>query len=239
MDNFQFTGEEPVYAGDPSATPGAEPAADFAEPATPVNLAMPEMADALPVPPLETPAEEKTNWKQFFFDLVETIVLAVVLYFGINALSARVRVDGFSMNPTLQDGEYVLVSKVSYRLGEPQHGDIIVFEFPGGQPAQDLIKRIIGLPGDVIEVRQKMVYVNGQPLEEPYIAAAPNYSGTWQVPEGFLFVLGDNRNDSSDSHSWGMLPIANVIGKAILIYWPPPDWNMINHFELTVAPAIP
>lgn len=194
-----------------------------------------ESIDAAPPPLVETPAEEKTNWKQFAFDLIETLVLAVILYFGINALSARVRVDGFSMNPTLQDGEYVLVSKVSYKLGDPQRGDIIVFEFPGSLPTQDLIKRIIGLPGDVIEVRQKTVYINGQVLSEPYIAAAPNYSGTWQVPEGFLFVLGDNRNDSSDSHSWGMLPIGNVIGKAILIYWPPTDWNFINHFELAVA----
>ncbi|MEW5941840.1 MAG: signal peptidase I, partial [Chloroflexota bacterium] len=117
----------------------------------------------------ETPAADKTNWKQFFLDLIETILLAVVLYLGINALSARVRVDGFSMNPTLQDGEYVLVSKVSYRLGEPQRGDIIVFQFPGPSE-QDLIKRIIGLPGDIVEVRDGRVFVNGQQLEEPYIA---------------------------------------------------------------------
>ena len=220
MENFQPTGDEPVSAGE---TPEQ------------INFPAPELMDAPVFPGFEIPAEEKTNWKQFAFDLIETLVLAVILYFGINALSARVRVDGFSMNPTLQDGEYVLVSKVTYKLGEPQHGDIIVFEFPGAEPTQDLIKRIIGLPGDVIEVRAKTVYVNGQVLTEPYIAAAPNYSGTWQVPEGFLFVLGDNRNDSSDSHAWGMLPINNVIGKAILIYWPPPDWNMINHFELMVA----
>ena len=217
MDNFQPTGDEPEIINPPAL----------------------ESTEAIVIPASETPAEEKTDWKQLAFDLIETLVLAVVLYFGINALSARVRVDGFSMNPTLQDGEYVLVSKVSYKLGEPQHGDIIVFEFPGGQPAQDLIKRIVGLPGDVIEVREKVVYVNGQALTEPYIAAAPLYSGTWQVPDGFLFVLGDNRNDSSDSHAWGMLPIANVIGKAILIYWPPPEWNMINHFELVVAPSSP
>jgi signal peptidase I len=186
-------------------------------------------------PVAEIPAEEKTNWKQIILDMIETLLLAVILYFGINALSARVRVDGFSMNPTLQDGEYVLVSKVSYKLGKPQHGDIIVFEFPGGQPTQDLIKRIIGLPGDVIEVREKVVYVNGLPIDEPYIAAAPLYSGVWEVPANFLFVLGDNRNDSSDSHAWGLLPVGNVIGKALLIYWPPPEWAMINHFELNVA----
>jgi signal peptidase I len=186
-----------------------------------------------PLPPAET--EEKVNWKQFFLDLIETLLLAVVLYLGINAISARVRVDGFSMVPTLQDGEYVLVSKLSYRLGEPQHGDIIVFKYPG-QPPQDLIKRIIGLPGDIVQVNSSVVYVNGQALTEPYIAASPLYQGQWQVPDGFLFVLGDNRNDSSDSHSWGLLPKENVIGKAIIIYWPPPNWEVISHYEIAVAP---
>ncbi len=183
------------------------------------------------------PVEEGANWKQFVLDLIETLLLAVVLYLGINAISARVRVDGFSMNPTLQDGEYVLVSKLAYHIGAPQRGDIIVFKFPG-QPTQDLIKRIIGLPGDVIEIRDRHVYVNGQALTEPYIAAEPLYMGTWQVPAGNLFVLGDNRNDSSDSHSWGMLPEENVIGKSILIYWPPPEWNMINHANLVAPPSV-
>lgn len=186
-----------------------------------------------PLPPVET--EEKVNWKQFFFDLIETLLLAVVLYLGINAISARVRVDGFSMVPTLQDGEYVLVSKVTYRLGQPQHGDIIVFKYPG-EPPQDLIKRIVGLPGDTVKVSGSVVSVNGQPLVEPYIAASPVYQGEWQVPDGFLFVLGDNRNDSSDSHAWGLLPKENVIGKALLIYWPPPEWKIISHYEIAVAP---
>jgi signal peptidase I len=193
-------------------------------------------SDAPTIPTaLPAPTDEKINWKQFLLDLFETLALAVVLYFGINTISARVRVDGYSMVPTLQNGEYVLVSKLSYKIGEPQHGDIIVFKYPG-EPPQDLIKRIIGLPGDSIQVAGSAVYVNGQALSEPYINAAPMYQGQWDVPEGFLFVLGDNRNDSSDSHSWGLLPIENVIGKAVLIYWPPPLWKVISHYELAVAP---
>jgi signal peptidase I len=89
-----------------------------------------------------------------------------------------------------------------------------------------------------VQVVSSAVYVNGQALSEPYIAAAPIYQGQWQVPEGFLFVLGDNRNDSSDSHSWGLLPMENVIGKALLIYWPPPMWKTISHYEIVVAPPI-
>jgi len=98
-----------------------------------------------------------------------------------------------------------------------------------------LIKRIIGVPGDEIRVADGRVKVNDVSLNEPYINAEPRYSGEWSVPDGYLFVLGDNRNDSSDSHAWGLLPEQNVIGKAILIYWPPPDWAMINHMDIAVA----
>jgi signal peptidase I len=178
--------------------------------------------------------EEKVNWKQFVWDLVETIVLAVALYFGINAVSARVRVDGLSMTPTLKDGEFVLVNRLAYNFGTVERGDIIVFHFPV-DPKQELIKRVIGLPGDRIVISNHQVSVNGHILNEPYIARAPDYNGEWLVPEHFLFVLGDNRNDSSDSHSWGMLPMDNVVGKAVLIYWPPGLWKVIQHADLLAA----
>jgi signal peptidase I len=180
------------------------------------------------------PSQDSQSVKRFFVDLLETIVLAVVLFFAINAVSARVRVDGFSMVPTLQDGEYVLVNRLAYRNKLPERGDIIVFASPQSTDL-DLIKRVIGLPGDNLKISGGVVQVNGQVLEEPYIAAAPVYNGEWPVPEGKLFVLGDNRNDSSDSHAWGLLPIENVIGKAILIYWPIPDWNLIDHIETMAA----
>jgi len=163
-------------------------------------------------------------------DILETIVLAIVLYFGINALSARVRVDGFSMIPTLQNGEYILVNKLAYKTGQPNRGDIIVFRLPGDE-SQDLIKRVIGLPGDTIHVGDGILTINGEKLNEPYIAQAPLYSGDWVVPSDNLFVLGDNRNDSRDSHQWGLLPYENIIGKSVVIYWPPADWKIINHTE--------
>ena len=181
----------------------------------------------------ETP-QDSQSIKNFFVDLFETIILAVVLFFAINAVSARVRVDGFSMVPTLQDGEYVLVNRLAYRNNMPDRGDIIVFVSPQTSDL-DLIKRVIGLPGDHIRIMNGEVQVNGQVLEEDYIAAAPIYSGDWNVPEGNLFVLGDNRNDSSDSHAWGLLPIDNVIGKAILIYWPIPEWTLIEHVDTVAA----
>ena len=180
------------------------------------------------------PAEEGTNWKRFVLDIIETLALAIVLFVGINAVSARVRVDGFSMRPTLEDGEFVLVSKLSYKFGEFQRGDIIVFHFPLN-PDEELVKRIIGIPGDRVMVKDNQVYVNDQLLTETYIAQAPLYSGEWTVPEGSLFVLGDNRNNSNDSKDWGLLPQENVVGKAVLIYWPPPFWKVLDHPEMVVS----
>lgn len=172
--------------------------------------------------------EEKINWGRFALDIVETLILALILFLAINAMSARVRVDGFSMRPTLEDGEFVLVSKMSYLFGETERGDIIVFHFPMN-PEEELIKRVIGLPGDHISVSDGTVSVNGQMLNEPYIAATPTYTGEWDVAEGQLFVLGDNRNNSNDSKDWGLLPEEKVVGKAVLIYWPPPLWNVLEH----------
>lgn len=188
-----------------------------------------------PPPEPLTEEEQPINWKRFLLDVLETLVLAVVLYFGINAVSARVRVDGFSMRPTLQDGEYILINKLAYKLGEPMRGDIVVFVFPVN-PEEDLIKRIIGLPGDTITVQDGVLSINGVVMDEPYINAPPAYDGTWQVAQGELFVLGDNRNDSRDSHQWGLLPVGNVIGRAVLIYWPPEEWQVIRH---TTQVAIP
>ena len=182
---------------------------------------------------LQTPAQEKTDWKRFLLDLFETVGLAVILFLIINTLSARVRVDGFSMLPTLHDGEFVLVNKLAYRVGSPTRGDIIVFQSTT-EKELDLIKRVIGLPGDHIVIGGDKVSVDNQTLTEPYIAAAPSYSGDWNVPKGYLFVLGDNRNDSSDSHAWGFLPIQNVVGKALLIYWPPNEWAMVDHIKIEV-----
>jgi signal peptidase I len=194
--------------------------------------AQPEAQPELQVPEeMQLPEQEKMNWGRFALDIIETLVLAVVLFLGINAVSARVRVDGFSMIPTLQDGEFVLVSKLNYQLGKPERGDIIVFHYPM-DPQQELIKRVIGLPGDMIGVQNGKVSVNGQVLDEPYIAATPAYSGDWKVPDGQLFVLGDNRNDSSDSHSWGFLPSEKVVGKAVVIYWPPSLWEVIRHAKI-------
>jgi signal peptidase I len=185
-------------------------------------------------PQLSQPKERSSGFLRFLVDILETLILSVVLFVSINLISARIRVDGASMEPTLLSGEYVIVNRISYRLGNPHRGDIIVFHFPR-DPKEEYIKRIIGLPGDEVEVKNNAVYVNGQLLDESYIKVTTNYAGTWRVPEGQLFVLGDNRNNSSDSHDWGTVPTDYVVGKAVLVYWPPPAWGLIDHVPLANA----
>lgn len=161
-------------------------------------------------------------------DLVETLVLALVIFFAVNALTGRFYVRGSSMEPSLHSGQYLIVSKLSYRLGDIQRGDIVVFEPPNGD-GEDYIKRIIGLPGEQIEIRDGAVWSNGYRLEEPYVNSATPYSGSWLLGPDEYFVLGDNRANSSDSHSWGPLPGKNIVGKALLSYWPPQHWGLAPH----------
>jgi signal peptidase I len=183
----------------------------------------------------ETQQLSSSTWIRFFLDVLETILLAAILFLLINGISARVRVQGFSMVPSLQDGEFVLVNRLAYRLGQPQRGDIIVFHHPTDQNQEDLVKRVIGLPGDDVKVEGGGVYVNGVRLKENYINAEPAYADEKVVPEGQLYVLGDNRNQSSDSHAWGFVPYKQVIGAAIFIYWPLKELSLIQHNDLIKA----
>ena len=186
------------------------------------------------IPEASQPKSKRSGFLSFLVDILETLVLSVVLFVSINIISARIRVDGASMEPTLFSGEYVVVNRLSYRLGSPHRGDIIVFHFPR-DPKEEYIKRVIGLPGDEVEVRNGTVYINGQPLDENYLKVKTNYIGSWVIPEGQLFVLGDNRNNSSDSHDWGTVPLDYVVGKAVMVYWPPPAWGLIDHIPLAKA----
>lgn len=170
---------------------------------------------------------EKPNLLGVLVDILETLLLSVVLFFLINAVSARIKIDGSSMEPNLHHGEFVIVSKINYRIGEPNRGDVVVFDFPRNI-TQEYIKRVIGLPGEQILIEDGIVFVDGTMLSEPYLNMAPQYEGEWVVAEGTLFVLGDNRNNSSDSHTWGLVPMNNVIGEALLVYWPPDSWGLIN-----------
>jgi signal peptidase I len=184
----------------------------------------------------EAPQEEKTRMRRALLDILETLLIAVVLFLGINAVSARIRVDSFSMEPTLQKGNFVIVNKIAYQLGSPGRGDIVVFRYPPN-PSEQYIKRIIGLPGEQVNINGGQVYINGEILIEPYLSDSTMRGGEWQVPAESYFVLGDNRNNSSDSRVWGMVPEENLIGKAMVIYWPPDRWGVLgNEFVLAAEP---
>ena len=181
------------------------------------------------IPDPATPQRRKTGAFRVIIDILETLLLSVLLFVAINAISARIRVDGFSMEPTLKSGEFVVVNKLAYRFGEPDTGDVIVFQYPR-DPDQEYIKRVIGTPGDTVSIIDGQVYVNGEQLKETYIAAAPSYQSEERtIPENSLYVLGDNRNNSSDSHTWGPVPMEFVIGKALFVYWPPDRWGVVEH----------
>lgn len=178
--------------------------------------------------PIDPPPDENTKLPPFLralLDILQTLILAVVLYFLIDAVIARVRVENISMLPTLQPGEFIVVNKLAYKFSDFQRGDVVVFHF---NPQEDYIKRIIGVPGDIVEVADGVVMVNGVPLEEPYIASPPMYSGAWEVPKDMVFVLGDNRNQSSDSHKWGFVARDSIVGKALVVYWPLEEAKLLN-----------
>jgi signal peptidase I len=184
------------------------------------------------------PEEQKTSWRRTILDTLETILLSLVLFLAINAISERIRVESVSMQPTLYPGDYVIVNKLAYRFNhKPDRGDVIVFRPPPNPEAIPYIKRIIGLPGDKIHVADGKVYVNDQLVVEPYLVVSTNRGGDWTVPDGQLFVMGDNRNNSSDSRSWGFVPFENIIGRAELIYLPPQHWSFLHQNIAIASPA--
>jgi signal peptidase I len=188
------------------------------------------------------------------FEVVETLVLTVLIFLGIQTFVAQpYKVQQTSMEQTLEPDQYVLVDKLTPRWAPYARGDIVVFDPPetfasgGGVP---FIKRVIGLPGDRVELRDGKVFVNGTQLDEPYIYrdggvpqttdAQPGGQSLWYVPTGDLLVMGDHRQDSSDSRVFGPIEISHVIGRAWLRYWPFNTFGILptqSHPELTGSPV--
>lgn len=178
-------------------------------------------------------ANKNSKAKSPLREWVEAIVGAIILtFFIITFVAQSFVVQGTSMMPTLQDNQRLLVEKISYRFSEPSYGDIIVFKYPAN-PKEEFIKRIIAVPGDNVAIIEGQLFVNGQLIEEDYIAdkAIRGFSPRI-VPEDHYFALGDNRNNSLDSRDSrvGFVPIDNIVGKAIWSYWP------LNKLEIIRAP---
>jgi len=172
--------------------------------------------------------------KTFLREILITIILALVIFFVARGTIQTYEVFMTSMEPNFHEGQRVVVNKAAYWswVGEPERGDVIIFKAPKGSD-EDFIKRIIGLPGDTVEVRSGIVYVNDVALDEPYIMNPPNYAmEEKKVPEAKYFVLGDNRNHSNDSHNGWYVERSEIHGKAWLSTWPPDLWGVVPEYPL-------
>ena len=166
--------------------------------------------------------------------ILREIVITILIAIAIFAL-LRVTVQGYTvqyscMLPNIEDGEWIMVNKTSYFFSDPEQGEVIIFKLSSSQ--FPYIKRVIAVPGDIVEVRDNKVFINGIPLEEEYIMEPPHYNmPPKEIPDNEYFVLGDNRNNSNDSHNGWTVPRDNIIGKAWFVYWPPSKWGLVKHYS--------
>lgn len=199
-----------------------------------------------------TAAGKHDSVRSLVWEILQTVVLTVIIFVAVRALVQNFRVEGASMEPTLHRDQYIVINKVAYAradgtplaplvngagngsvasqfvFGGPQRGDIIVFRAPG-QSDKDFIKRVMALPGEQVRVTSGNVYVNGAPVDEPYIRFRASYDfETRTVPQRSYFVLGDNRPNSTDSHLGWFVPVESIIGKAWATYWPPDMWGAVS-----------
>jgi signal peptidase I len=250
----------------PSPTEETEPNIEFfwsSDTSSPIGFSPWAMPDDIAVEaPVEMGPSLRLRLGRFARDAVETLILALLIFIAVRAAVQNFRVQGASMEGSLHDGQYLLVSKATYfkvNLGfldflpfydsgndpyhyvfrEPHRGDVVVFRFPD-DPSRDFIKRIIAEPGETVEIRDGLVFIDGRYLKEPYITVRAHYSyGPEKVPPDHYFVLGDNRNNSFDSHVWGMLAEESIIGQAWLSYWPFSSFGLISSPHIKPAGSEP
>jgi signal peptidase I len=219
-----------------------------------------------PAPSLTTtPAANTQKSRSLVREVIETLLLALLIFVLVRAVVLNFRVEGHSMDTSLQNNEMLLVNRnayisidqdkwfgwipfvdtddgdIWYPFGTPERGDIVVINPPdeASNPDKPYIKRVIGLPGDTIEIRDEGVYIDGIRIDEPYIdegnvslcRSASQYCGPIEIPEGYVYVMGDNRMNSEDSRFFGLVPIDNIIGKAWITYWPVGEVGIVPHYD--------
>lgn len=166
---------------------------------------------------------------KIFREVAITVLIALAVFAVLRLTVQSYTVVMSSMEPNFYQGDCIMVNKVCYHSSGPQRGDVVVFD-PPFDSAHPYIKRVIGLPDDTVEIRDGQVFINGIPLEEEYVMAPPDYTmSPIEVTENEYFVLGDNRNNSNDSHTGWMVPRDNIIGRAWFVYWPPSRWRVVKH----------
>jgi signal peptidase I len=200
----------------------------------------------------------RRHYLTIFREVVETLLLAVLIFLAVRSTVQNFKVEGSSMLPSLDNGQYIIVNKLAYAqfdlgifdflpffdagddsshhlFGSPERGDVIVFQSPR-YADRDFIKRIVGVPGDKVEIRDSVVYINDEPLEETYTQGATNCPcGPWYIEEGQYFVLGDHRSNSSDSRQFGSIPEGSIIGKTWFSYWPLSDVGLAPNHSVSFA----
>lgn len=232
---------QPTAAAD-AATPETLQSTVLLDPdGNPLNSTAPLVDDPVDS---NAPATTSRRRKSFWREVLETVILTILIFFLVKSMVQNFRIQGSSMEPSFHTNQLLLVNKAAYFhfdvnawlriipgvkaegtsvawiFGGPHRGDVVVFE-PPDVPTEDYIKRVIGLPGDKVEVRDGTVYVNDKALKEDYIKEKPyNAYGPVTVPSNALFVMGDNRNASRDSRIFGFLPFDKIVGKAMFVYWP-------------------
>jgi len=167
------------------------------------------------------PATSRSPLRRIVREFLTSLLPALLLALLIRTMVAEAAlVDGPSMQPNLYTGFAILAEKVSYQLHSPQRGDVVLLNLPG--ETQPLVKRVLALPGETVAVREGRTYIDGRPIDEPWVThfGGPGYPAT-NVPAGLVFVLGDNRRDSRDSRSFGPVPLEAIRGHVVLIFWPP------------------
>jgi signal peptidase I len=170
-------------------------------------------------------------------ELLSTLIFIVAVYALAEMSIPRSNIDGPSMQPNLYAGQYLIISRLDYLFGDPQRGDVAVFQKPGSDADEPrLIKRVIGIPGDTIEIRDTQVYVNGQRQDEPYFVNRPCDPSkcpdkSWTLAPNEYFLMGDNRNNSNDSRGFGPVTRSAIVGKAVWRYLPLSEFGAINTFR--------
>lgn len=239
--------EEMIHEAEEISSHRSAPPID-AEPAEAFSHGGLAAADPWAPPYVPTPRRDHTKW--FLGGLAETldvVILALAMFLCVRFVAHNYVVEGGSMLPTFEQNDLVIVNRLAYRefdlswipgidndawhpFGTPSPGDVVVFEYAGDPSHRDFIKRVIAVPGQTVMVENGVVYVDGVRLDEPYIREAPNYSvPPTFVSEGKIFVLGDNRNNSLDSHVFGLVDSSTLIGRADVRYWPAGRWGLIEH----------
>ncbi len=175
--------------------------------------------------------------KTLLRDITFIFIAAVVIFLLLQTTIQSFVVIGYCMEPNFEDGQRLVINKAVYHFHEPQRGDVIVFH-PPISPEDTYIKRLIALPGDTVEVKNEVVYINGSKLDEPYIKEPPHYTiPSKKIPNDEYFVLGDNRNNANDSHNGWTVPRQDIVGKAWLSIWPPLHWGLVPYYPSGEPPA--